>query len=541
MNIVFQIHGWSIDKSIVATAVCRVIKTKWPDADLIVISEFPDVFLCNPFVYKVLRPSELRYFYEQYVADTDTKFFLHDPEKESEYIDGAYTLIESWCKLIDIPYSGELPEMFLNERERSFMANKIKTDKPLFVIQTNHIVYSSNDTYTWFCDLPINIAQQVVNHFAGHYHVVHIRGEKQLRLNNVSEFSGDIRSVAALIEYSEKQLFIDDFCRHLAVAVNKQSVVCWANPLKNRKRYSAHINVDCAEPTRKVDWTDLVLGRHNDQNLSNSLQSVQAFPYNTLEDVFETSTIIDSVKNSNINATINNKILLECNKDSMVAKRLYHLIGQFSFDSVSQILDIGSWHLGQSIEFANIFPSAKIDAFEPVPDSFHLCNKRRAGLPGEQKNRITVHNIALAEKAGDIPFYPVVSELSSVPNIGASSMFQFIDGLNGTPFGQNLVQEEIHVKCTTLDDWCKENGITMIDILWMDVQGAELLVLQGGADILNNTKVILTEVGLKAYYKGHTLKEDIDKFLFSLGFQELESSYEINVPGYEANTIYIKC
>ena len=50
----------------------------------------------------------------------------------------------------------------------------------------------------------------------------------------------------------------------------------------------------------------------------------------------------------------------------------------------------------------------------------------------------------------------------------------------------------------------------------------------------------MTEVGLQPYYQGHTLKADIDKLLFSYGFKELHSSFEINVPDYEANTIYVK-
>ena len=74
----------------------------------------------------------------------------------------------------------------------------------------------------------------------------------------------------------------------------------------------------------------------------------------------------------------------------------------------------------------------------------------------------------------------------------------------------------------------------------MDVQGAELLVLQGADNILHNTRIIMTEVGLKPYYEGHTLKADIDEYLFARGFRELQESFELNGFDYEANTIYIK-
>ena len=76
--------------------------------------------------------------------------------------------------------------------------------------------------------------------------------------------------------------------------------------------------------------------------------------------------------------------------------------------------------------------------------------------------------------------------------------------------------------------------------MWVDVQGAELLVFKGAEKILKNTRIIMTEVGLKPYYEGHTLKPDIDAYLGSLGFKELEGAFELNGFDYEANTIYVR-
>jgi FkbM family methyltransferase len=224
----------------------------------------------------------------------------------------------------------------------------------------------------------------------------------------------------------------------------------------------------------------------------------------------------------------------------MVAQRLAYLIEKTDIDNVQQILDIGSRDLGQSIEFSNIFSSAKINAFEPVPNSYQLCVNNLSKLEEHKRKRINVYNIALGNKKGKIPFFEVDPNLSSVPNVGASSMLKFKKGLNGSPFGQNLIQKEIIVQCDTLDNWCASNNFTFVDIMWVDVQGAELLVFQGAENILKNTRIIMTEVGLKPYYEGHTLKEDIDKFLISHGFKELDASFQLNGFDYEANTIYIK-
>ncbi len=225
----------------------------------------------------------------------------------------------------------------------------------------------------------------------------------------------------------------------------------------------------------------------------------------------------------------------------MVARRLASMLGKQELGEVRQVVDIGSWHLHQSIEFANIFPHARIDAFEPVPGSYQLCLQNHAQLSAAQKDRIHIHNLALSNKAGEIPFYAVDTSIEQKIDAGFSSMFRFSDTLKSNAYyGQSLVQKEIKVQADTLDNWCAANNITAIDIMWIDVQGAELLVFEGAPEILKHTRIIMTEVGLKPYYEGHTLKPDIDKFLLARGFRELEGSFELNGFDYEANTIYIK-
>ena len=222
----------------------------------------------------------------------------------------------------------------------------------------------------------------------------------------------------------------------------------------------------------------------------------------------------------------------------MVANRMVSMLGRIDLTNVNTILDIGSWHLKQSIELATIFPEAIINAFEPVPSSFKLCQENHSALDKETKNRIHLNNIALSDSQGEIPFYQIEKGVSANVDEGFSSMLKFSDNeLKGIT--QSL-QTEIKVQSETLDNWCKENSVDSVDIIWMDAQGAELLVLKGAEEILKHTRIIMTEVGLKAYYEGHTLKTDIDAFLSKLGFKELESSYEVNIAGYEANIIYIK-
>lgn len=220
--------------------------------------------------------------------------------------------------------------------------------------------------------------------------------------------------------------------------------------------------------------------------------------------------------------------------NGIVSNRVKFILDIIDLDDSKIILDIGSWHLDQAIELSSIFPNSEIHAFEPVPLSYQDClNKSFL-----HKN-IKVHNIALSNFNGETSFFCVDSEKSSKPNIGASSLNKFIDGLNGSFFGESWIQKEIKVNASTLDAWCNKMQINTIDVVWIDVQGAELNVFKGAKEILKNTKIIFTEVGLKPYYENHSLKPEIDDFFNSIGFQEVKESFELNGFDYEANTIYI--
>lgn len=237
---------------------------------------------------------------------------------------------------------------------------------------------------------------------------------------------------------------------------------------------------------------------------------------------------------------VRNRILALNGMGSNVAHRLIWLLGKIELGNVRQVLDIGSWHLGQSVEFSNIFTNTQIDAFEPVPDSYLQCLERLDSLDHQIKNRIRIHNIALSNHTGEVPFYAVDMSVKQKIDAGFSSLLKFNGRLRNQFYTEELFQKEIKVQSDSLDNWCHKNGVHNVDIMWVDVQGAELLVFQGADNILKSTRVIMTEVGLKPYYEGHTLKAEIDTFLLERGFYELKSSFELNGFDYEANTIYLK-
>ena len=167
------------------------------------------------------------------------------------------------------------------------------------------------------------------------------------------------------------------------------------------------------------------------------------------------------------------------------------------------ILDIGSRDLQQSIEFHSKWPEAKIYAFEPTPEQFHICNELAAGY-----DNIQVYQLAIGDKKGVVDFYKTLG------NIGASSLLEPID----IPFSSNQDVEKISVKVDTLENWMAYANVPKADILWIDTQGTELLALKGMGSSLRDVKSLHCEASPQAYYKGHGLKIDLEQFLMDEGF-----------------------
>ena len=294
MNIIFQIDG-GIGKSVAATAVCKAIKKQYPKDKLIVITGYHEVFLCNPHVDKVFNFNDMRYFYEQYIEGQQVKVFAHNPYAETDFITLNGHLIKVWYDMFGIKYNGEQPELFINNRERTFYGNMLaamfgNSQKPLMVIQTNGGGKDQPNKYSWTRDLPTATAQKIVYAFANDYNIVHIRREDQIALQGTMPMQGDFRAMAVLISMSAKRLFIDSFAQHTAAALGLPSVVCWIGNTPSQFGYELHNNIIANAPTLKPELRHSVLSKYNISG------NATEFPYNNEDEIFDVDAIIEALK-----------------------------------------------------------------------------------------------------------------------------------------------------------------------------------------------------------------------------------------------------
>ena len=196
------------------------------------------------------------------------------------------------------------------------------------------------------------------------------------------------------------------------------------------------------------------------------------------------------------------------------------------------IFDIGSRDCEQSIEFYKTFPNAKIYAFECNPNTLDLCEKNI--IP--YQDRITLIKGAVCDYDGFIKFYPINKEKTITTwedgNQGASSLFKS----NGKYTVETYIQDEITTNCHRLDTIMNKYSIPRVDIIWMDLQGAELLALKGLGSMLSTVEYINTEACHKEIYTGQVMYEELNNFLTN--FFSFELLNNINLSTYFEDIIY---
>lgn len=287
MNIIFQING-GIGKVIAGTAICASIKSKYPDDKLIVVSGYPEVFLGNPHVDRAYAFGQQQYFYQEYIEKDEILVFAHDPYLEAKHIKCEEHLIETWCKLYDLPVIKTVGELFLTKREIDFYSAKYTSNKPMLLMQTNGGA-PSDIKYSWARDIPSYVVENVVYKFKDDYNIVHIRRDDQPQYDGTFGVSDNFRGLLVLIHLSDKRLLMDSFGQHAAAALNKPSTVLWICNKPNVFGYEMHTNIQANQETIVPELRNSYLNKYNISG-----EPVE-FPYNAETEMFSVDQIIKSI------------------------------------------------------------------------------------------------------------------------------------------------------------------------------------------------------------------------------------------------------
>lgn len=183
--------------------------------------------------------------------------------------------------------------------------------------------------------------------------------------------------------------------------------------------------------------------------------------------------------------------------------------------NATTVVECGSHYGEDTIMLASTFPKATVYGFECNPNTLQKCREAV-----RQISRIRLTESALSDIDGKITFYPINKEKTKTTwpdgNQGASSIYRasgLYDGIEA------YVQDEVTVDSTRLDTFCGSNGLSKIDFLWLDAQGAELRILTGLGCYLAKVAVLKCEVEFREQYAGQPLWPEVRKFLELHGFR----------------------
>lgn len=151
-----------------------------------------------------------------------------------------------------------------------------------------------------------------------------------------------------------------------------------------------------------------------------------------------------------------------------------------------------------SLAIAATGRTGRLIAFECEPKNIPAIHKR--AIPGLQ-----LHEMAVGDKTGPASFIGSGSWAYS-GSLKEPKLHRISHAW--IPF-----QPPIQVRCITLDDVFQTCSLDHIDFIWMDVQGAEDLVIAGGQQALAKTEWIWAEVYETDEYEGHIGREEFRRRL----------------------------
>jgi hypothetical protein len=255
---IFHVQG-GLGKHIASTAVAKCIKNNYPERKLIVVAVYTDVYLNLPFIDRVYQLGNTNYFYQTYIENKDSLIFHNEPYFTTDHVHRRLPLIQTWCKMYDLNYRGEMPQIKFNPLQKKISKDVWKKgDKPMMVIHTNGGLIEPNARpYLWARDMPIDIAREIVDKYHKDYTIYQctkVNSEKCINAE-IIEFGFEqgsmqlgILEFLSIILHSDKRILIDSSLQHAAAALKLPSLVLWNGTSPKVFGYDMHTNLETIKP-----------------------------------------------------------------------------------------------------------------------------------------------------------------------------------------------------------------------------------------------------------------------------------------------------
>lgn len=174
------------------------------------------------------------------------------------------------------------------------------------------------------------------------------------------------------------------------------------------------------------------------------------------------------------------------------------------------IFDVGSFHGHVARKYRKLFPKSSIYCFEPFPDSFNVLKRNLGSDPS-----FKIFQIGVSDEIGKTLF--------NSNSFSQTNSILKTDSRGESTWGAGLLDTKdiIEIEISTIDQIVLDLGLEKIDILKMDVQGAEFKVLKGAEKSFKKgiINMIYSEIITMPTYEGQLELEDSLQLFKSIGFK----------------------
>jgi FkbM family methyltransferase len=173
------------------------------------------------------------------------------------------------------------------------------------------------------------------------------------------------------------------------------------------------------------------------------------------------------------------------------------------------VFDVGANVGVHTVVLAKIVgPNGRVFSFEPCPTTAAYL---RANVQLNELSNVEVVSAALSDVGGEVDFF-VFDDGNDVYN-SLGAQVRPVEGLRA--------KATINVRAITLDVFCKSNNIEHIDVLKLDVEGAEEKVINGGMGIIGRSRdlAIVAEVCDRSAVQCGCSSRRLVQHLIDMGFK----------------------
>jgi FkbM family methyltransferase len=176
-------------------------------------------------------------------------------------------------------------------------------------------------------------------------------------------------------------------------------------------------------------------------------------------------------------------------------------------EKIRTVYDVGAGQGKETLLLREKYRKAHVYAFEGNPKNAAVCADTIAN-----KSRVTLIPLCIYNRTGTITFHPMCEGFNQY----ASSIYRWQPV---SPVQRVHEQDAIHVPCISLDMAMHVFMLPAADIIWMDLQGAELAAFQCAEGNLLHCKFIHVELQGMSSYHGSTMYKETREHLEKAGFE----------------------